>query len=181
MAGGKLLTFREYDIPDPPAVSYAKSIENLLLVWDDNLSDWNKTSPLQINGVPIPLTYWPTVYKYWKGTQWKGVKKSWFDWKILVGAMSKTSLEDFWKRYSVNDKGGAMQRMKYTPLLAQLSKERKVENEKLAEVAWRELTAEQLTYHKGGQHFVMTKPAMIVAYHRKLKGLDTEEDVDEED
>ncbi|KAJ7784005.1 hypothetical protein DFH07DRAFT_997523 [Mycena maculata] len=159
MAGGKLLTFRECDIPDPPAVSYAKSIENLSTAF---------------------LSLLPTVYKYWKGTQWKGVKKTWFDWKILVRAMSKTSLEDFWMRYSVIDKSGAMQRMKYTPLLTQLSKERKVENEKLAEVAQRELTSEQLTYRKGADHFVMTKPSMIAAYYRKLKGLEVEEDGDED-
>ncbi|KAJ7765927.1 hypothetical protein DFH07DRAFT_737501 [Mycena maculata] len=148
MAGGKLLTFRECDIPDPPAVSYAKSIENLLLVWDDNSLDWDNTSPLKINGIPIPLTYWPTVYKYWKRNSMEGRQEN--------------------------------LHMKYTPLLTQLSKERKVENEKLAEVAQRELKSEQLTYRKGADRFVMTKPSMIAAYYRKLKGLDVEEDGDED-
>jgi hypothetical protein len=36
-----------------------------------------------------------------------------------------------------------------------------------------------LTYRKGGQHYVMTKPAMIAAQYRKLKGLDA--DMDAED
>lgn len=84
MASGKLITYRECDIPDPPAVSYAKAIEDLLHVWDDNSPKWTGTSPLKINDVPIPLIYWPTVYKYWKGSQWKGVKKTWFDWKVRI-------------------------------------------------------------------------------------------------
>lgn len=72
--------------------------------------------------------------------------------------------------------------MKYTPLLARLSAERKAENTRLAEVAQRELTAEQLTYRKGGQYYVMKKPAMIAAQYRKLKGIDTDElDEDESD
>lgn len=82
MAGGKFITFRESDIPDPPAISYAKSLEDLLLVWTDNSTRWNGTSPLKINDVPIPIVYWPIVYKYWRGTQWQGVKKVWFDWKV---------------------------------------------------------------------------------------------------
>ncbi|KAJ6622807.1 hypothetical protein B0H10DRAFT_1944404 [Mycena sp. CBHHK59/15] len=181
MADGKFITFRESDIPDLPAVSYAKSIEDLLLVWNDNLPHWSGTSPLKINEVPIPLIYWPTVYKYWKGTQWKGVKKSWFDWKILVRSMSQTSINEFWARFSVPGKNGTIQRMKYTPLLAQLAKERKAENEKLAELARRELTTEQLTYRKGAQHYVMMKPAMIAAHYRKLKGLDGDDLDDDED
>ncbi|KAJ7778025.1 hypothetical protein DFH07DRAFT_1036538 [Mycena maculata] len=140
MAHGKLITFRECDIPDPPAVSYAKSIEELPWVWDDNSPDWNGTSPLSINNTPIPLVYWPTVYKYWKGTQWKGVKKTWFDWKILFRAMSGMSMEDFWVHFSAPDKFGQLHPLKYTPLLARLAAEWKVADEKLADLARHELT-----------------------------------------
>jgi hypothetical protein len=93
--------------------------------------------------------------------------------------MSATTREEFWARYSVPGKTGKLERMKYTPLLARLAEERKVENERLADLAVRELTTEQLTYRKGGQHYVMTKPAMIAAQYRKLKGLDA--DMDAED
>ncbi|KAF8152723.1 hypothetical protein K438DRAFT_1515251, partial [Mycena galopus ATCC 62051] len=143
--------------------------------WDDNSPLWNGVSPLKINGVPIPLVYWPSVYTYWRPAQWKGVKKQWFDWKILFHAMSAMTLEEFWAQYSVTDKHGQLQRLKYTPLLARLSAERKAENARLTALAQQELTTEQLTYRKGGQHHMMTKPAMIAAQYRKLKGLDAED------
>ncbi|KAJ7601746.1 hypothetical protein B0H17DRAFT_1122912, partial [Mycena rosella] len=173
MASGKVVTFRESAIPDPPA--------DLLLVWDDNSPQWRGVSPLKINDIPIPIVYWPTVYKYWKGTQWKGVKKVWFDWKILVRAMSHTTIEDFWARFSTPDKHGQLQRMKYTRILEALAKERKAENAQLADLARMELTAEQLTYRKGSQRYLMTKDSMIAAYYRKFKGFDSGGSDDEDD
>ncbi|KAF8169566.1 hypothetical protein K438DRAFT_1855192 [Mycena galopus ATCC 62051] len=146
LASGKLFTFRESDVPDPPAVSYASCLETLLSEWDDNSLHWPGTSPLKINNTPVAIVHWPAVYKYWKVNQWKGIKKHWFDWKILVRAMNTApTLAEFWTRYCIN-KGGHLHRMKYTPLLAQLAKERKVENERLADLARSKLTIEQLTY-----------------------------------
>jgi hypothetical protein len=86
--------------------------------------------------------------------------------------MSDTTIDDFWTRFSIPNKSGELQRMKYTQILAQLAKERKTENARLAHLAKLELTPEQLTYRKGGQHYVMTKDSMIVACYLKLKGLD---------
>ncbi|KAJ6545133.1 hypothetical protein B0H10DRAFT_2033346 [Mycena sp. CBHHK59/15] len=181
MAFSKYITFQESDIPDPPAVSYAKNIEGLLLVWDDRSASWSGSSPLIINTVPIPLIYWPTVYKYWKGTQWEGVKKMWFDWKTLVHCMSQTSKDEFWARFSITDKNGNIQRMKYTPILKKLANERKEENEKLAALALSELTTEDLSYRKGGKIYVMRKPAMIAAHYRRLKGLASEDFGDDDE
>ncbi|KAJ7490773.1 hypothetical protein FB451DRAFT_1023540 [Mycena latifolia] len=176
MAGGKIITFCEPDIPDPPAISFAKDIEDLLQVWDDNSPHWNGTSPLKINAVPVPLIYWPTVYKYWRATQWKGVKK------ILVRAMSRTTLDDFWAQCSSPDKNGQLQCMKYTRILTHLANEWKTENKRLANLARAELTPEQLTYRKGANHYVMTKDSMIAAYYCKLKGFDAgESDGDDDD
>ncbi|KAJ6543208.1 hypothetical protein DFH09DRAFT_928757, partial [Mycena vulgaris] len=149
--------------------------------WDDKSAHWNGTSPLKINDVPIPIIYWPTVYKYWKGTQWQGVKKSWFDWKILVRSMSDTTVADFWTRFSVPDKSGELQHMRYTRILAQLAKHRKTENAQLAQLAKVELTPEQLSYRKGGHHYVMKKDSMIAACYRKLKGLDAGDSDDDND
>lgn len=92
-----------------------------------------------------------------------------------------SSLNDFWARYSAPDKSGTLQRLKYTPLLAQLARERTAENARLAELAHQELTTEQLTYRKGGKRFVMTKPAMIAAHYRRLKGLQNDLDDEDED
>ncbi|KAF8209788.1 hypothetical protein K438DRAFT_1665923 [Mycena galopus ATCC 62051] len=180
LAGSKFVTFGESDIPDPPAVSYAKNFEDLLGVWNDKFPQWTGTSPLMIKNIPIPLVYYPLVYKYWKGTQWHGVKKVWFQWKILVQAMSRTTLDDFRAQYSVLDEHGILRRLKYTPLLKILELERKAEDEKLAALALIELTPEQLTYRKGSERIVMKKPAMIAAHYRKLTGL-AAEDVDDEE
>ncbi|KAJ7847633.1 hypothetical protein B0H14DRAFT_3138490 [Mycena olivaceomarginata] len=115
--------------------NYAKNFEDLLGVWNDKFPQWTGTSPLMIKNVPIPLVNYPSVYKYWKGTQWHGVKKVWFQWKILVQAMSRTTLDDFRAQYSVPDKDGNLQRPKYTPLLRTLKLEREAEDEKLAALA----------------------------------------------
>ncbi|KAJ7331072.1 hypothetical protein DFH08DRAFT_966812 [Mycena albidolilacea] len=180
LAGGKSVTFRECDIPDPPAVSYTKNFEDLLGVWNDKFPQWTGTSPLVIKNVPIPLVNYPSVYKYWKGTQWHGIKKVWFQWKILVQAMLRTTLDDFRAQYSVPDKDGNLQRPKYTPLLRTLKLERAAEDEKLAALALAELTSDQLTYRKGSERIVMKKPAMIAAHYRKLTGL-AADDVDDEE
>lgn len=95
--------------------------------------------------------------------------------------MTRTTLIDFWAHFSTEDKTGQIQRMKYTRILQQLAIERKAENEKVAALARSELTTEQLTYRKGAQYLVMTKPSMIAAYYRKLKGLDAGESDNEDD
>ncbi|KAJ6452715.1 hypothetical protein C8R47DRAFT_263328 [Mycena vitilis] len=173
LAGGNFIAFRESEVPDPPATSYSKRVGDLLSEWDDNSVHWKTSSPLKINGSPIALVYWPSVYKYWKGAQWRGIKKVWFEWKILFHAMTAaTTLDDFWAQYYAPDRSGVLQRLKYTPLLSRLAQERKAENERLSVLARQELTTEQLTYRRGSQYIVMTSPAMIAAHYRKLKGLD---------
>ncbi|KAJ7807126.1 hypothetical protein B0H14DRAFT_2874094, partial [Mycena olivaceomarginata] len=145
LAGGKIISFTETEVPDPPAKSYANCIQDLYPNGDDNIPHWKGKSPLEINGVPIALVYWPIFYRYWKGSQWRGVKKIWFDWKVLFHAMSATTLDEFWTRYSA-------------------------ENERLAKLALCELTPDELMYRKGGKHYKMTKPAMIAAHYPQIEG-----------
>ncbi|KAK7015319.1 hypothetical protein R3P38DRAFT_2786832 [Favolaschia claudopus] len=162
----------EEDVPDPPAISYAhRGVNSLLVEWDDNSPRWPGTSSLTIKGVPIAVKYWSRVYKYWKSSQWQGVKKNSFDWKTLVTAiLAAPSIDEFWAKYSVPGKDGVLQRMKYTPLLKQLTR-RKEEVTRIAAIAIQELTPEQLTYRKGGQYCVMRKASTIAARYRELKGL----------
>lgn len=59
---------------------------------------------------------------------------------------------------------------------------RAVDDARVAELALRELTLEQLSYRKGAITYVMTKPAMIAAQYRKLRGIqDDLHDEEEED
>ncbi|KAJ7907462.1 hypothetical protein B0H13DRAFT_2332378 [Mycena leptocephala] len=81
--------------------------------------------------------------------------------------MSWTSLNEFWVFYSAPDGFGNVKRPEA---------ERKEENEQLADLAHAELTPEQLTYRKGGDRFVTTKPAKIAALYRKLKGFEVEDE-----
>ncbi|KAJ7743070.1 hypothetical protein B0H14DRAFT_2290606, partial [Mycena olivaceomarginata] len=69
---GIFVTFCESDIPNSPVVGDAKNFEDLLGVWNDRFPQWSGNSPLKIIDVAIPLIYWPSVYKYWEGNQWKG-------------------------------------------------------------------------------------------------------------
>ncbi|KAK6989000.1 hypothetical protein R3P38DRAFT_2803944 [Favolaschia claudopus] len=183
LAGEVVLTFSEEDVPDPPAISYAhRGVNSLLADWDDDSTRWPGTSPLTIKGVPIAVKYWSRVYKYWKSSQWQGVKKNWFDWKVLVTAITAApSINEFWAKYSVPGKDGVLQRMKYTPLLNQLTRERKAEDARIAAIAVQELTPEQLTYRNGGQYRVMRKVSTIAARYRELKGLVAPELGDEEE
>ncbi|KAJ7886114.1 hypothetical protein B0H14DRAFT_3127900 [Mycena olivaceomarginata] len=86
LKGGIFVTFCESDIPNSPVVGDAKNFEDLLGVWNDRFPQRSGNSPLKIIDVPIPLIYWPSVYKYWKGNQWKGVKKLWSQWKSRFGS-----------------------------------------------------------------------------------------------
>lgn len=79
------LRFTEAQVPDPPALTFTSNIARLNRMWDDTSSHWGKESVLSILGHPIALVYWPQVYKYWKGDQWKGTKGKWFEWKVGYG------------------------------------------------------------------------------------------------
>ncbi|KAK6966936.1 hypothetical protein R3P38DRAFT_3380836 [Favolaschia claudopus] len=183
LAGGRLFTFGESDVPDPPAISFAhRGVESLASEWDDNSPNWAGRSSLVINGVPIAVKYWPLVYKYWKTTQWDGTKKNWFDWKsIMLAVASASSMEAFWGKYSTPGRDGVLQHMKYTPLLNQLSQERKAEDERIAAIAVQELSTEQLMYRKGGRQCVTKKPSKIAARYREVKSLVGNNDEDEDD
>jgi hypothetical protein len=94
--------------------------------------------------------------------------------------MTATTLDQFWARFSVPGKNGQLQRMKYTPIIARLAEERHAENQRLSDLALRELTTEQLTYRRGSNYYVMKRPSMIANTYRRLKGLEVE-DVDDDD
>ena len=70
------------DIPDPPALSFARDIAWLDRIWDDRSHQWDNSSPLRIRGHSIALVYWPSVYRYQGTKQWAGIKQRWFEWKV---------------------------------------------------------------------------------------------------
>jgi hypothetical protein len=82
LGNGMALQILGDDILNPPAVSFADDIPRLNSMWDDTTPHWCGKSPLVVGGHPIPVLYWPELYKYGKKDQWKGTKGKWFEWKI---------------------------------------------------------------------------------------------------
>lgn len=82
LGNGTALQISGDSIPDPPAVSFADDIPRLNSMWDDTTPHWCGRSPLVVGGHPIPVSYWPELYKYGKKDQWKGTKTKWFEWKV---------------------------------------------------------------------------------------------------
>lgn len=81
LLNSSVFTFTQSQVPDPPAISFATDIPRLNAMWDDNPNHWRGESVPVIEGFPIPLVYWPEIYRYGKKNQWKGTKGKWFEWK----------------------------------------------------------------------------------------------------
>lgn len=84
LGNGTVLTYSVNDIPEIPAMSFAKNIEFLATIWDDGHLMWSGTSPLLILGHSIALKHWPKVYRNRGSTQWKALKGRFFDWKVSL-------------------------------------------------------------------------------------------------
>ena len=82
LANGEVLTFTSKDVPDPAYIKINKDIRFLASMWDDTSSAWDGVSVTTIHGHPIPLKFWPTLYRYWKPAVWKAKKGEWFKWKV---------------------------------------------------------------------------------------------------
>lgn len=76
------MSFAVSDTPDPVAVTFVQDIPRLNAMWDDTSSHWRGESVLTIQGHPIPIKYWPEVYRYGKTRQWEGTKSRWIDWRV---------------------------------------------------------------------------------------------------
>ena len=72
------LEYNGLDIDDlPPAIQYSNNIEGLL-------KDWEDSSHVVINGVPIPVKYWKQVYSYSRPEVWNLIKNQWGIWKVSI-------------------------------------------------------------------------------------------------
>lgn len=77
-----MISFAISDTPDPVAVTFVQDIPRLNAMWDDTSSHWGRESVLTIGGHPIPVMYWPEVYRYGRTRQWEGTKSRWTDWRV---------------------------------------------------------------------------------------------------
>jgi hypothetical protein len=82
LGNDQILHFTLDCVPDPPAISFANDIPALDSMWDFKPGCWQGRSVLSVKGHPIPVAYWPELYRYGKKDQWKGMKTRWFEWKV---------------------------------------------------------------------------------------------------
>lgn len=69
------LVFTALDISDPPCLKYSDDMEGLI-------HDWEDSSYITIQGVPIPLKYWSQVFRWAKPKAWDVLKDNWSNWKV---------------------------------------------------------------------------------------------------
>lgn len=82
LGDGTEVSFSVSSVPDPVAVTFTQDIPRLNAMWDDTSPHWGGESVLTIKGHPIPIVYWPDVYRYGKFGQWQGTKSCWTDWRV---------------------------------------------------------------------------------------------------
>ncbi|KAH9160043.1 hypothetical protein EDB89DRAFT_1915246 [Lactarius sanguifluus] len=65
LGNGRSLCFEKQSVPDPPLVLFTKDLPQLMRTWDDSSPEWTPSEAvLRIQGEPIALKHWPTVYRY---------------------------------------------------------------------------------------------------------------------
>jgi len=186
LGSGVQVHFTVRDIPDPPAASFAHDIPRLNGMWDDTSEHWIHWSVLVMAGHPIPLVYWPQVYRYGKTDQWKGTKSKWYEWKVtsslftvnrvlkwltvlqvMVERWRTGTPDQFWSEFSHDDG----HHMHYTPISAVLRRQRRIADEAMAAHAraeYGESFPQHFTYRRGNEVHVMTKPSAIAKHYRSL-------------
>ncbi|KAJ3778538.1 hypothetical protein FB446DRAFT_713028 [Lentinula raphanica] len=123
LANGTTITFSPSTVPDPPLVSFADKIPQLVRMWDDAAPDYQASECLlKVGGHGIPLRLWEQVYKYGGDQRWKGTKDKWGKWKFIVEAYNRLGKDQFWAKYH-DDKNNKP--MSYTAIVEELRKERK--------------------------------------------------------
>ncbi|KAG2029249.1 hypothetical protein BDR03DRAFT_881359 [Suillus americanus] len=136
-------------------------------MWDDTSPYWEQESVLMIEGCPIPIVYWPDVYRYGKYSQWQGSKSQWTGWRDVVSRYCQSTPEDFWKEFSVN--GHAM---KFTKIVDELRRQCDISNDDIVTHAHEEFgdTFNSLfTYCKGDKVYVMRHKSAIARHYQQLK------------
>ncbi|KAH8977119.1 hypothetical protein EDB86DRAFT_2838378 [Lactarius hatsudake] len=65
LGNGRSLCFSKQSVPDLPLVSFSKDLPQPMRTWDDSSPEWTPSEVvLRIQGEPIVLKHWPTVYCY---------------------------------------------------------------------------------------------------------------------
>lgn len=82
IANGKVITFTESELRDPPGVSFAMDLEGLNAQWDDSSHHWCGAAALKVKGEPVALVYWQMLYARHRPREWTRVKQKWGEWQV---------------------------------------------------------------------------------------------------
>ncbi|KIY53819.1 hypothetical protein FISHEDRAFT_32601 [Fistulina hepatica ATCC 64428] len=129
-------------------------------MWDMTPPHWDSSSPLKIFGHPIPMIYWPDVYRYWKGPQWQGFKSSHTKIKYLV---ARWRCSGFYEEFSKD--------MSATDIYNILLQQRKEENQRKAQQIrdrYGEQFGQVFCYRSRNTVRVMADPTKIVDKYNSL-------------
>lgn len=82
IANGKVITFADNQLRDPPGISFSMDLEGLNAQWDDSSHHWCGAAALKIKGEPIALVYWQMLYSHHRPREWTRVKQKWGEWHV---------------------------------------------------------------------------------------------------
>ncbi|KAH9030283.1 hypothetical protein EDB84DRAFT_1439144 [Lactarius hengduanensis] len=164
LGNGRPLCFSRQSVPDPPAISFAKDLPQLVRTWDDSSPAWCPSEAvLRIQGELIALKHWPAVYRYGKSGQWVGTKKNWANCTSPRAGMSSRR----------TDSGrSSPPTMSYTAICEALKEEqhgrRSAAVAKQAKDKYGDRFGAAFEYWRGGDHIVRNKSSAIARHYRSL-------------
>ncbi|TRM55436.1 hypothetical protein BD626DRAFT_542703 [Schizophyllum amplum] len=131
-SGDVSFVLRESDLPSAPA-GVGTDIARIACMWAYD-GHWRGESALHLHGHPVPMQYWPDIFKYWHKGNWEAIKSDYVKWRDVAHM--------FWSRYSTVDKHGRGKRMQYTHIVKEIRLERKGKAEQLEAAARERFGAE---------------------------------------
>ncbi|KAH8991650.1 hypothetical protein EDB83DRAFT_2239328 [Lactarius deliciosus] len=135
--------------------------------WDDSSPEWTPSEVvLPIQGEPIALKHWPTVYHYGKSGQWACTQKNWAHWWDIATSWQELTETSFWQKFTTDG-----QLMSYTAICEALKEECMATNRCLAEQAkdkYGNGFGAAFEYWRGSQHIVRNKSSVIAKHYRSL-------------
>ncbi|KAI9446966.1 hypothetical protein BJY52DRAFT_1127783 [Lactarius psammicola] len=168
LGNGTMLCFSKQSIPDPPSVSFAKDLPQLMRTWDDSLPEWSPLEAvLRVQGEPIALKHWPVLYRYGKPGQWAGTKKTWAHWRDIATSWQELGEDGFWRRFSTNQRP-----MSYTAICEALKEERMATHRRVTEqakVTYGNDFGPAFIYRRGSEHIVRNKESAIAKRYHTLQ------------
>ncbi|KAF9020065.1 hypothetical protein BDZ89DRAFT_1043580 [Hymenopellis radicata] len=172
-------------IPDISASSPRPALtRSITFVNGESFSFADSEIPATVPSRPIPLRYWKQLYVYNKehGQEWKRLKNMWLNWHYFMKAYNDLGADQFWTRF-ILDTG---RRMSFTKICAELLSERKTRDAQRAEEIRIEYGSEgfakEFEYWNSKKQcrVVMSEPAKIVSAYCKKRGLQNNDEEDDD-